>query len=408
MYPPRYLSRRALALAAVTTCFVAASLGAHAQNPDCTSLPRAVIGAGGSASKPLIGRLAGRLAALQDPDRITLIYQSPGACFGITPYLAGGSPLTGTASYWDGWDGTGNPVEHTCQLPVTGLAPDFGMMGTSALLCEGVTALPAGIQEFPGPITSWSLIVPTISTETSISAEAAYFVYGFGPESSQADPWTVRTELKGRSATSAALIAIALAIGVPPERMAGNTGTDERTNQQMITSVAGSQTPNAALGFVSSEVADLNRATVRTLAYQHYDQVCGFLPDTTLTAVDKANVRDGHYYLWSAYRFYAPSAGGVITDADTRAVVGYFTGAEPLPAGVPLNEDLIRNGNIPECAMGVWRDSDLGALYSYSPVDHCNCYFDFVATGATSCTACIDNSACTTAGETCRHGYCEE
>ena len=54
------------------------------------------------------------------------------------------------------------------------LAADFGMLGVQGTLCEGVAEIPAGIGEWTGPITSWSLIVPGDSSQTSISAEAAF------------------------------------------------------------------------------------------------------------------------------------------------------------------------------------------------------------------------------------------
>jgi len=57
--------------------------------------------------------------------------------------------------------------------------------------------------------------------------------------------------------------------------------------------------------------------------------------------------------------------------------------------------------------MHVWRDSDLGALYSYQPPEPCECYFEFKATGATSCTACATSTTCPHSAPVCRYGYCE-
>jgi len=361
---------------------------------ECLDKPNPLIGVGGSASKPLLGKIAPQLLALDEP--VTLIYQAPGACFGITTYVDG-TRATGTASYWDA-DGT----EQTCNFPVTGVDADFGMLGVQGTLCEGVDAIPDGIGEWTGPITSWSLIVPGDSSQTSISAEAVYFIYGFGAALGQVAPWTVDAELYSRNATSAALIAIALAAGVPPTKF---KGTDVGSNQMMISSLAQSTNPEAAIGFVSTEVADQNRDSVRTLAFQATDQTCAYWPDTTATAFDKQNVRDGHYSLWSPYRFYAPvDGGGKFTNPVTEKFVGYFTGAEPLPAELPLLDIVIDNGNIPECAMQVWRDDEIGPLYSRQPDAPCGCYYEFRATGETSCAECTDTCD---AGGTCRHGFCE-
>lgn len=386
------LPRRLAALTVVLT--LAAAPGTARADGECLDLPNPLIGVGGSASKPLLGKIAPKLLGLAEP--ITLIYQAPGACFGITTYVDG-TKATGTASYWDA-DGT----EQTCNFPVTGIEADFGMLGVQGTLCEGVAEIPAGIGEWSGPITSWSLIVPSDSSQTSISAEAVYFIYGFGAALGQVAPWVVDAELYSRNATSAALIAIALAAGIPPTKF---KGADVGSNQMMISSLSMSTNPEAALGFVSTEVADLSRDAVRTLAFQATDQTCAYWPDSSATAFDKRNVRDGHYYLWSPYRFYAPvDGGGAFVNPVTERFVGYFTGDEPLPAELPLLDITIDNGNIPECAMQVWRDDEIGPLYSRQHEAPCGCYYEFRATGETACAPCTDTCA---AGGTCRLGFCE-
>jgi hypothetical protein len=72
---------------------------------------------------------------------------------------------------------------------------------------------------------------------------------------------------------------------------------------------------------------------------------------------------------------------------------------------VPVLDLTIDNGNIPECAMQVWRDTDLGPLYSYAPSDPCSCYFEQRAAGATTCASCSATTPC--ASGVCRRGYCE-
>ncbi len=391
----RFRDRPLVITIALTTVFLCSN-PARAEG-ECLEKEIPLIGAGGSASKPLLARLAPLLLSLPEP--ITLIYQSPGACFGITAYVDG-TPLTGTASYWDA-DGT----EQTCNLPLTGIEPDFGMLGVQGTLCEGVEAIPAGIGDFAGPITGWNLIVPNASSQTSISAEAVYFVYGFGAALGQVSPWTVDTELYSRNATSAALIAIGLAAGIPATKF---KGIDVGSNQAMISSLAMSLDPEAAIGFVSAEVADLNRDSVRTLAFQAHDQECGYWPDSTATGFDKQNLRDGHYALWSPYHFYAPvGENGEIIDQETRRFIGWFTSDEPLPDELNLLDEIIANGNIPQCAMQVWRDEEIGPLYSFAPPEPCGCHFEFQATGESSCDACVESTDCSEAGAVCRHGFCE-
>ena len=78
------------------------------------------------------------------------------------------------------------------------------------------------------------------------------------------------------------------------------------TNGRSVTLVATATNPEAAIGFVSGENADANRTTVRTLAFQHTEQRCGYWPDSTATSFDKRSVRDGLYWLWTTTHFFAP------------------------------------------------------------------------------------------------------
>ncbi|MFO0684763.1 MAG: hypothetical protein U0234_22085 [Sandaracinus sp.] len=388
-----------------TLCLAGALLGlassAHAQDPACTSLPRPVIGVGGSASTPLLKRIGTQLAGAASP--ITVIYQSPGACFAITHYVDG-TPITGNATYWDAAG-----AQHTCTLGAVGVRPDFGMAGNGATLCNGVTSVPSGIGDFAGPVTSWSVIVPVDSTQQSIAAEALYFIYGFGGAAGGVAPWNDDAFVFGRNATSAAQIELGLAIGVPA---ASFHAIDTSSNQGTVNALHAATDPEASIGFTSTEVVDANPTLVRTLAYQHYDQSCGYWPSSTATAFDRRNVRDGHYYLWSQYHFFAPVDGtGAISDADTAELIGYFTGDATPPAGVNVLQQTILNGNIPQCAMTVWRDTDIGPLYSFVPPFSCGCYFEEVATGSApaTCTPCSSSTDCAGTPSTpfCHYGYCE-
>lgn len=370
---------------------------ARADAAACTDLPNPTIGLGGSAAKPLLARFGAELARLEDP--VTLVFQSTTSCFGITAYIDD-APLTGTASYWDA---TG--AEQMCDLPLTGLTPDYGLMSIEPTLCEGVDAVPDGLGERIGPITPWSIIVPVTSSQTTISAEAIYFIYGFGASEGRVSPWTVDAELYARNATASSQIALALAAEIPPGKFKGN---DTMTATGMVNAVAQSQNPEAALGFVGAEVADLARDVVRGLAFQAYDQTCGYWPDSTASAFDKQNVRDGHYYLWTPYRFYAPvDEHGAIVHAPTRIAVGYITGTETIPEQFPALDLVIDNGSIPRCAMEVWRDGDIGPLYSLQADAPCGCYYEARATGSTDCAACDDDAGCPGEAPVCRHGYCE-
>lgn len=362
----------------------------------CSSLPSPVYGSGANAVKPLISRVAKALSASASP--LTIVYQGPGQCVGLNGLL-NDVPMTGTASYWDA-----SGVESKCDLPLTGQPIEIAYMNSYATLCPGVAALPAGFGDFLGPIQSFDFIVPKASSQTSISAAAAYFAYGFGAPG-QAQPWTDESQIFKRDPNSGAALFIALAIGVPVEKL---KGVDATTNANTVTLVSTSPTPENAIGIVSGEVAEANLNVVSQLAYQHYGQTCGYWPNSTPTSFDKRNIRDGHYFIWSPIHFFTRvDAQGKPTTSGAEKVTGYFSGKIAPPADVDLLRLEIEAGTVPDCAMEVRRTSDLGPIASYAPDAPCGCYFDFVATGATSCSSCTTNADCNASASNCRFGYCE-
>lgn len=382
--------------AGVLAATLVAPLAARAEDVACSTLPNAIYGIGGSAQKPLLAQVAKRLRSIPEP--ITLIYQSPGACFGIQALTGEKPPIKGTTNYWEA-DGT----EKLCTLPVDGIAADYAVMGVFAESCPGIENV-TGVGTFPFGVIGWNFLVPQASSQQSISAEAAYFVLGFGNQG-QAEPWTDESAIIVRNPTSAAGLAIGAAVGVPPERF---RGVDAGSNGRTVTLLTGATDKEKAIGFASGEFADSKRADVRTLAYQHRGQQYAYWPDSTATSFDKLNLREGRYFLWSQQHVFAPvNAQGVATNPEVARFIGYLTLALESPAGLPALDVLIETGNIPECAMHVWRDHDFGPLESHQPEEPCGCYFDFKATGATSCTACDENSDCPTTSPVCRHGYCE-
>jgi ABC-type phosphate transport system substrate-binding protein len=381
------------ALAALGTI---ASFAPRVHAVACRDLPTPVYGTGGSTPKPLIGKVGAALAAATPA--LTIVYQSPGACHGINS-VAGDVKLTGTASYWDA---TGK--ELTCDLPVTGEPVQFGNMGNSATLCPGVDKLPDNVGDYLGPINSTSIIVPNASSQLSISAAGAYFVFGFGAAGNVA-PWTDEAQIIKRDSSSGALLAIAFSAGIPAEKF---KGVDAKTNGNTVTLVSSSPKPESAIGFVSSEIADAARDKVRELAFQAKGQTCGYWPDSTSTSFDKRNVRTGQYFIWSPLHFFTKldAAKNPVYPA-AKLLIDYFTLAKPAPAGVDILELSIKSGTIPSCAMEVQRKGDYGPLESYAPAEPCGCYFDKVATGTTTCQACTKDPECPGGAPHCRFGFCE-
>jgi hypothetical protein len=369
----------------------------------CSTLPSPIYAVGDSGPTPILAKIGTALSAATPAQ--TLVVQSTGSCEGVGAIVpVGGNPpalMAGTATYWDN---TG--TQGTCTLPIVGQSADVGIGGNASTECPGVASLPAGFGEFLGPIQSYDFIVPLTSSATSISAEAAYFVYGFGAQAGYGvAPWTDLAEMYDRNTASAATIIVGLGIGVPPSKF---QGTDGKSDGNTIVDVASAGQPQAAIGFVSGEVADANRSQVAVLAYQDKGQSCGWYPSSTAMSLDRLNVRNGHYALWAPIRFVAAVDGsGTPTDPAAKTFIGYFTGTVTPPAGVDVNALVVESGGILQCAMQVQRQTDMGSLEPYSPPAPCDCFFEAEATGATSCQACTTDANCPVSASHCRFGYCE-
>lgn len=361
-------------------------------------------GAGGSAQRDLLGKIS---VILQNSDApVFLVYKDDGgACSGINALVGVADPtITGTAYYWDSTTGS----RASCDLPLAGAEVSFASMIVTPYACPLVTddSLIADIASVSGPISAVNVLVPEASTQQAISAEALYLIYGLGPEADIA-PWNSSdiNNYVRRDENSAAQQILALATGLPGTSF---YGVDATSNSTTITLLSGLSNPEAGIGFASADVADANRDKVNTLAWKQFGQNAAYWPDSTASAYDKRNVRDGHYPLWMPGFLYAKGDPdtGLADDDDVQTLFNYFSGAAQ-PAGTTqtITETAILNKNIPQCAMEVMRDEDVGPLYAYSPAEPCGCYFDFSTTGATSCEACDDANPCATG--TCRLGYCE-
>src|SRR5262249_43955819 len=156
------------------------------------------------------------------------------------------------------------------------------------------------------PIQTMTFAVPTNSAYSEISAQAAYFVFGFGADSGVLDVsgsapiWNDENYIFQRSATSNTQNLLANAIGGPAGLWKGKphkTSDDVAADLQAAT---GSQeNANKAIGILAADYIDTKnlRAQIRVLAYQDSRQTCTVFPDSTASTHDKRNVRDSHYPL---------------------------------------------------------------------------------------------------------------
>ena len=194
---------------------------------------------------------------------VALAYLGQGSCTGPAAILDA-TPLSGTFKYWDRLG-----AEQSCTVPATApVLADIGASDVFATTCRKLPGgLPSNVGDFLGPVQPMTFVVPKASSEVAISAEAAYYIYGFGADSG-AEPWTLESAIFQRDANSGTQRMVAAAIGVEADRWRGTptTGSDD-----MKTKVSTSIMPASAVGILSTDVAQENRAILNVLAYQHFD-----------------------------------------------------------------------------------------------------------------------------------------
>jgi hypothetical protein len=358
---------------------------------------------GSSAAKPFLAALGRALRGNSEP--INVVYQSQGSCVGVDDVL-NGKTIAGNATQWDPSSPNVNN-EVTCRIAAP-TVPDIAISDVFAQTCFSLpNGLPPSVGEFFGPVQTMTFVVPTASRERSISAEAAYVAYGFGADSNL-EPWTNPAVLLRRNTGSGTQALVATALGMPPSAL---KGVDTGSSTAMITKVASSTSPLATLGILAdTDITETVSLSIRVLAYQHYGQTCGYLPDSSSGSKDKKNVRDGHYALWGPLHLLSPAdpSTGFARNVSARRLISYISGTTEPPAGLDLIQVEAVNNLVPTCAMNVTRTREMGA-YGVRPttVVPCGCQFERTATGATSCQTCTTAADCPSKAPTCSRGYCE-
>src|SRR5262249_1700426 len=140
------------------------------------------------------------------------------------------------------------------------------------------------------------------------------------------------------------------------------------------------------------------------LAFRARDQQAAYFPDSTSSARDKQNVRDGHYTVWSPTVWMdTTDANAVPLKPDARYAIDLIAGKVVTPAP---NFDMINIvslvGLVPDCAMGVKRGFEGGPLSIYKPAESCVCKYESIV-ATSSCQTCT--TSCSTG--VCRNGFCE-
>jgi hypothetical protein len=342
----------------------------------------------------------------------TIFYLEKGSCDGVASLLLTNPKVSGEVVYF-GSDGTKNRC--TMTEPQTA---DIGLSTLFAETCAGESGLaspismPSDIKDYIGPASTVMFAVPATSKERAISAEAAYRVYGLGTQSN-VSPWNDENYIFRRGPTSGNQTTVALSLGLSVHSLRGR---DSNGSSNMLDALRTSSKPAKTIGISSNEIVDVNRDVVKSLAYRHFEQPVAFYPDRDPAALDRGNVRDGHYFMWLPLHLLVRTEHGepvavdaARTDAVRKLVYVMTSRQEPPVRSVDLLGAYKRVGNVPACAMHVQRVREAAPLEPVTPVAPCDCAFEASAPGTTpaECKACDSSSDCPSNRPLCSFGYCE-
>ena len=370
--------------------------------------PQVVYMTGASDFGPLLKAVTPLLTANSPPYRA--VFQAASSCVGVSSVFDPSSRLirdvpgsaTQAANYAFYYDNGGNQVN--CLLDPAGDPVDIGVSDLYSTLCNPAFQTSEAVAGYTGPVVAFAFTAPAGSSQDSISAEAAHLIFGRGGTNTggrNADPWTNPTYYFVRNGGAASTALTAELIHVPRMQFWGSDrlSTDNLRDSMQVAAVA-----DPSIGILSIDYADKSRDNLRVLHLQAPGQQSGYLPDSTSTSFDKANVRDGHYPLWGYVHFYVPIAAGGVPTLAAGAFVTRFAVPRLDQA---LIDAIIDASLVPQCAMKVARTAEIGDLVSNPNAFHCDCYFEGRTTGRTSCTPCATATDCPRATPACNYGFCE-
>ena len=404
-----------------------------AMQPDggvpCSSLPGTIVYIESGDTQQALLKTMGR--QLRDTADITIVYWLTGSCT-LTPNLYQGNPIaagqvmnyvpsTAENPAWKTAD-----AESTCTITT----PTMAGLGISALYpasCQlGGPDAGTSIGLIDGPIQAYTFIVPPsqfANDGMAIYAEEAHAAFGAhkgaGLVTLGGTPqWNDPMQMFFRPTTKSTLVSTAFNIQLTAAVMAQGA-VQEPASSQVLSAVAAATSPNA-IGILGDEVYDTQgRGQVNVLAFKAFGQDHAYFPDSTSTAFDKQNIRDGHYSMWSPTVYIAKvDSSGEPTDPAIRYIADTVKGnaAAMAPDGAtPIDglADVTSVGLTPGCAMQVTRTmpQDGAPLSAATTAPSCTCYFLSKIPEATgtpaNCSTCSTAAPCTGAGQTCIRGFCE-
>lgn len=390
--------------------------GGHAlaANPPCSSLPNPIYVGGSSAVQPIIALMA---KALGQQGTDTLVYVSKGSCVGAGAVVNDTTPLGACANgacFTDAgvtyYDNTG--TAKTCDLDPKGTHLDVGTSDVFVTTCPGLDAnLIAKTVDVSAFAQAMLFVAPKLSTQTAITAEEGYFLFGFGA-AGMVTPWNMDpakfSHIRNGNSGTQNIIAYRLGI-VPAAKMKGK---DEGGSGGVLNGVIAdnNSSPENSIGIIAAEFYDRNRSMLNALAFRGFKQYFAYYADSSAASFDKKNVRDGHYLPWGyLHMVMQVDANKKIVRPNAQKFNDWMLGATkgPWDDATHTIDDLVLGGRgIPACAMNVSITKEGDDLKWSPPANPCGCWFDAtVPGGSTTCTKCVDNTPC--GAGTCRHGFCE-
>jgi len=380
---------------------------------DATMFPNPIILTGSSAFEPTSSYFAVKAAALATP--VTIIYNPTGSCAGVTA-ISTHQALTKTGNVYKTMDSAGRPVKATCQLDTT---PMYGDIGISDVFYEscGNGAKPATLGDYQGPVQAMLPIVASTNTAIqAISAEQAAAIWGCGMAGKVGmftDDSPTSYGIQQRDSNSGSQMLFAANIGVPGNMLKGRMNASGGALLTSMTMGAATE-PMQVIGFIAADaykgaLSAASPTPIHALAFRGFGQTKAYYADSTATAVDRRNVRDGHYVIAAPEHMFAPLTAGV-PSANAQKFIDWINGTAMIDTSPYTWIDLEAvAGTIPQCAMKVTHTADGGVMKPYAPPKPCGCYFESKATGLPApagCTVCSATVPCA-GGKTCSYGYCE-
>lgn len=375
---------------------------------DCTTLPNPIFLRVGDTQDQLMRRL-GRKLRDNAPRPITLVWVTSGSCTNITHMYTGvpipSSLTTMPPTIFYAPSIAENATYVPSQAPPTcTIAVDRPLdIANSALFNSACTtdAPPATVHLTQGPIQAYVMAVPEASSQTAITLQEAFFVFGYGM-GGMISPWTDEAQMFIRKDDKSTLLAWAANLGIPVAKW---KGIKYDKSGEVVTALLGTQTPEKAIGLLGAEVYDANRATLNVLAYRAKEQYAAYYPDSTSSTRDKQNVRDGHYTVWSPTVWMDKVTGTTPDKPDARYVIDLITKLTVIPEpNFDMQAIIAAVGLVPDCAMKVARSFEGGPLSLYTPTESCTCKYESLVQ-TTSCAICDAGTPC--ASGVCRNGFCE-